>query len=189
MKPLALIATFVILLTQFSDASAQKPYTIDPVHSTIIFKSLHVGAGYTYGRFRKISGSFVINERNPPRSKVSIEVDAASIYTADKKRDTHLKGPDFLNTKQYPKITFTSTRVQKTRGGASITGKLKLHGVTRTITVKMRFVGKGKDPWGNHRAGFEGTFSIKLADYKIKGMAGAVGEKIDLIVAIEGMRK
>lgn len=185
----AILSILTVLVLIPAGARATGPFAVDPGHSAVIFKALHFGAGYTYGRFRKLSGSIEMDEKKPQNSKVSIEIDAGSVYTGDKKRDAHLKGPDFLNTKQYPKIVFKSARVKKTRGGATVTGQLSLHGVTRGVTVKMRIVGKGKDPWGNSRVGFEGTFSVKLKDYKIKGMAGAVGDRIDLIVAVEGMRK
>ena len=159
------------------------------MHSTAIFKALHFGAGYTYGLFRKVEGSLTVDEKSPAKSSVSISFDAASVYTGDQKRDKHLQSPDFLNAKQYPKITFKSTRVVKTAGGANVSGKLSLHGVTRDITVKMVKVGDGKDPWGNTRIGFEGTFSVKLSDHKIKGMKGAVGDKIQITIAVEGMKK
>ena len=170
-------------------ALAGDKYKIDPVHSTALFKALHFGAGYTYGMFRKVGGELTVDEKNPAKSSVSIELETASIYTADQKRDKHLQAADFLNAKQYPKITFESTKVAKTSGGANVTGKLSLHGVTKTVTVKMLKVGSGKDPWGNTRIGFEGTFKVKLSDYKIKGVKGAVGDQVQLTVAVEGMKK
>ncbi len=170
-------------------ARAGDTYKVDPVHSTAVFKALHFGAGYTYGLFRKVSGSLTVDEKKPGKSSVSIEIETASIYTANKKRDQHLQAADFLNAKQYPKISFKSTKVKKMAGGAKVTGKLSLHGVTRTVTVPMKLVGKGKDPWGNKRIGFEGSFSVKLSDHKIKGAKGAVGDEIWLTIAVEGMKK
>ena len=32
---------------------------------------------------------------------------------------------------------------------------LTMHGVTKEITLPVQFLGFGKDPWGNERAGFE----------------------------------
>ena len=186
-KTLFTLLSLALLLP--AAAQAGDTYKVDPVHSTALFKALHFGAGYTYGLFRKVDGSLVVDEKNPAKSSISISFEAASIYTGNQKRDKHLQSPDFLNTKQYPKITFESTKVAKTAGGANVSGKLSLHGVTRDITVKMVKVGTGKDPWGNTRVGFEGTFSVKLSDHKIKGMKGAVGDTIRITVAVEGMKK
>jgi polyisoprenoid-binding protein YceI len=181
--------TLALLVGLPATAKAADTYTVDPVHSTVIFKTKHFGVGYVYGSFRKISGTIVVDEKKPSRSKVNLEVDASSVFTANKKRDTHIKSPDFLNVKQFPKITFTSTKVTKRGKGADVTGKLILHGKTKTITVRMNKIGSGKDPYGNFRIGFEGTFTINRSDYGMTKMKGAVGEKMHLIIAVEGMRK
>jgi polyisoprenoid-binding protein YceI len=171
-------------------ALAGERYQVDPVHSTVIFKTLHFGVGYQYGSFRKLSGALVVDEERPARSSIQLEVEASSVFTANKKRDTHLRSPDFLSAKQFPKITFESTKVVKRgRDAADVTGRLTLRGVTKTVTVRMKKVGAGKDAWGNYRIGFEGTFTIRRGDYGITKMKGVAGEEIHLIVAVEGMRK
>ena len=159
------------------------------MHSTVIFKVKHFGVSYSYGSFRKVNGKLVVDEKRPAKSSVSIDLDAASVFTANKKRDTHLRSPDFLNVKQFPKITFRSTRIRKAGQDLAVTGKLTLHGVTKTITVKMAYIGKGKDAWGGHRIGFEGSFTVNRADYGITKMKGAVGDKLHLVVAVEGIKK
>ncbi len=170
-------------------ARAADNYNVDPTHSTVIFKVKHFGVGFQYGSFRKVSGTLVVDEGKPARSSVSIDVDAASVFTANKKRDKHLRGPDFLNVKQFPKISFRSTKVRKSGKELKVQGKLTLHGVTKPITVRMLLVGKGKDAWGNNRIGFEGSFVVKRSNFGIAKMKGAVGEKLHMIVAVEGIKK
>ena len=186
-----IIATLTLcaLLALPLAADAADTYSIDPVHSTVIFKVKHFGVGYQYGSFRKVSGKLVVDPKKPARSSVSIDLDAASVFTANKKRDTHLRGPDFLNVKQFPKISFRSTRIRKAGKNLTVTGKLTLHGVTRAITVTMVHVGQGKDAWGGYRIGFEGNFSVRRADFGITKMKGAVGETLHIIVAVEGIKK
>ena len=178
-KTILTILSLTLLLP--GAARAGDTYQVDPVHSSAIFKAHHKGAGYTYGLFRKVSGTLTVDEKAPAKSSVSIEIEAASIYTGDKMRDKHLQAADFLNARQYPKITFKSTRVEKATGGAKVTGKLSLHGETRTITVLMKLTGKN-----NGLIGFEGTFPVKLSDHKIKGMKKAVGDTVWITIAIEG---
>ena len=79
-------------------------YEIDKVHSAINFKALHMNAGYTWGRFKDFGGKFTVDEKKPENSKIEIEVMANSIDTLDAKRDDHVRGPDFLNTKEFQKI-------------------------------------------------------------------------------------
>lgn len=183
------LPALMTLLVLPHSARAADSYKIDTVHSTVIFKARHFNVGYTYGSFRKVTGSLVVDHKSPGKSSVSVVIDAASVFSADKKRDTHLRSPDFLNVKQYPRISFRSTKIRKTGKLLHVTGKLTLHGKTNTITVKLTYLGQGKDPWGGKRVGFEGAFVINRGDYGITKMKGAVGEKIHLILAVEGVRK
>src|SRR4029450_565038 len=95
------------------------------------------------------------------------------------KRDAHLKSPDFFNAKQYPTITFKSTSVKKGEGSAlQVTGDLTMHGVTKSITVPVELTGKGQFPPGTLRAGVEATMVVKMSDFGIKGMPGALSDEV-----------
>jgi len=185
MKALTLCAALLGALLMPQTATAER-YRIDPVHSVVVFRVTHFNVGAFYGLFRKVSGHFVVDGR---RSSVEIKVAAASVFTANRKRDTHIKSPDFLNVKQFPSITFKSTKVRPAGRTFVVRGKLTLHGVTRAVKVKMRRIGAGKDAWGKYRSGFEGKLTINRSVYGMKKMKGAVGDKITLTIAVEGIRK
>jgi len=183
----ALFAAGLITFGSMNEAEAGDTYTIDPGHSSVTFKVKHFGIGYTHGRFRKLTGQMVVDKK-ASKSSVKINIEAASVYTNDKKRDKHLKSPDFFNVKQFPTVSFVSSKVAKAGKGYKVTGKLTLHGVTKTVTVKMKKVGEGKDPYGKFRIGFEGSLSIKRSAYNMKKMIGPAGDKISLTIAIEGIK-
>lgn len=170
-------------------AVAGEQYKIDPEHSSVVFQAEHLGAGITTGGFfRGVTGRFTVGKK-PADSAVTVEIDTDAIYTGVQKRDLHLKSPDFLNTKQFPKISFVSTKVINAGKGVSVTGNLTLHGTTKPVTVRLLKVGAAKDPWGNFRAGYAGELTIKRSDYGVAGMPGGVGEKLKLAIAIEGIRQ
>lgn len=175
-----------LLATQ---AQAADSYQLDPTHTTVLFRATHFDIGVVYGMFRNVTGKFSLDEKKPAESSVTVEVDADSVYTNEKKRDTHLKSPDFLNVKVNPKITFTSTKVKKAGKGYAVTGDLVLAGVTKSVTVKLTKLGQGKDPWGKERLAFEGTFSVKLSDFKVKGVPKVVGDTITITLATEGIKQ
>jgi polyisoprenoid-binding protein YceI len=182
--PLALLLVVVSAAT----AQAQETYDIDNAHSAVIFSAKHFGAGFTYGRFRKFSGTFVV-DKSPAKSSVEVTIDAASLYTAEKKRDAHLASPDFFNVKQFPTLTFKSAKVKKSGAGFDVTGKLTLHGVTKTITLKMKKVGEGKDPYGNFRSGYEASLKLNRSEYGMNYMVGPLSDEVRIIIAIEGIKK
>ncbi|MBK6847715.1 MAG: YceI family protein [Proteobacteria bacterium] len=170
-------------------AAAVESYKIDPEHSSVVFQAEHVGAGITIGGFfRGVTGTFTVGKK-PADNAVKVEIDAEGVYTGVQKRDLHLKSPDFLNTKQFPKITFVSTKVVNAGKGVSVTGDLTLHGVTKPVTVRLLKIGTAADPWGNFRSGYLGELMIKRSEYGVAGMPGGVGEKLKLTIAIEGIRQ
>jgi polyisoprenoid-binding protein YceI len=182
-----LVAAFSLgLIAVDSDARAADTYKIDGSHSSVIFKIKHFGASWFYGRFFKVEGNFTVGKK----SSVSLRVDANSVATFSKKRDKHLRGADFFNVKQFPAITFESTSVDKAGKGAyKVTGKLTLHGVTKSVNFKMSYVGSGKDPWGGFRTGYFGTLNIKRSDYGMKYMLAGLSDEVELTLAIEGVKQ
>ena len=52
-------------------------------------------------------------------------------------RDNHLRSEDFLDARQFPLLTFESTRVEAIGRRANVFGRLTIHGVTREIAVPV----------------------------------------------------
>lgn len=168
---------------------AADTFKVDPVHSSVVFAAHHAGAGYTYGRFNKFTGTFTIDKEDLAKSTLEAEVTVGSVDTGNEKRDGHLASADWFNAKQYPTITFKSTKVEKTDDTTlSVTGDLTLHGVTKSVTVPLRLTGTGEFPAGTVRSGVLSEFTVKMSEFGIKGMPGAVGDEIKLIVSLEGTK-
>jgi polyisoprenoid-binding protein YceI len=107
-----------------------------------------------------------------------------------KKRDTHLKSPDFFNAGEYPLVSFKSKSVKKlSENTYAVSRDLALLGKTRPITVEVHATGAGKDPWGNFRRGFVTSFSIKRSDFGMDFMMGGVSDEVHLTVSVEGIRQ
>ena len=171
-------------------ALAADTYAIDTVHSHAQFKILHLNVGYQYGRFNDLEGSVVVDEKNPANSKVEITIKTASVDTKNAKRDEHLRSPDFFNAKQFPNLSFKSSKVEKTSANNyKVTGSLTLHGKSKTISFNFKKTGEGKDPWGQYRMGGETTFSIDRTDYGINFMPDGLGKEVTLMLSFEGVKK
>ncbi len=184
------LATLVALMAVPVVAAAADNYKVDTGHSAVIFSVSHLNIANFYGRFNKFSGTFRFDAANPGNSEVNFEVDAKSVFTADKKRDDHLRGPDFFSAKQFPKITFKSTKVRALGGDKyEVTGKLTLRGVSKTVKINMSKTGEGKDPWGGERIGFEGTLTVNRLDYGVNYMPDGLGKNVKLIIAVEGIKQ
>ena len=175
------IALSLLLLSFAPDA-----LTVDPVHSFVNFRVSHLGASFAYGRFDKIEGKVSYDAKAPEGSSVELEIAADTVNTANEGRDKHLKSPDFFSVKEFPKITFKSTKVKKVDDKhLDVTGDLTLHGVTKPVTAKVLVVGSVTDPQFGKRTGFESTFTVKRSDYGMKFMTDKLGDEVQVSISIE----
>src|SRR5688500_8804549 len=113
-------------------------WRFDPAYTTVEFSIRNFW--YTvHGRFRTLEGSIVLDETDIGRSSVLAKIDARSIDTGNKRRDTHLQSADFFDADNFPNIEFRSTKVArgKDRDSLDLEGNLTFKGKTRTITLAV----------------------------------------------------
>ena len=121
-------------------ASANETYKFDPSGSTIGF-SVRQFLGTTHGKFTKFNGKIDVNREHPESSSVAAQIDVRSINTQIKKRDDHLRSPEFFNVDRFPQITFKSRSVKRTGPqSGDILGDLTMHGVTKPITLHVKLL-------------------------------------------------
>ncbi len=184
-----ILSALVVLFAGPASAAAET-YAIDPVHSSIVFKIAHLGVSPFFGRFNNTGGTLEFDENQPEKCRIEVNVTAKDIDTANEKRDTHLKSPEFFNIAAHPTIQFRSKQVKKAdQGNYIVDGDLVFLGVTKPITITATHVGSGKDPWGGNRIGFGTTFKIKRSDFGMNFMPEALGDEVEIMVGIEGLRK
>lgn len=170
-------------------------YQIDTTHSAIEFSIRHLMIAKVRGRFTELSGVLELDDADLTKSKVTAEIKAASITTANDQRDTHLRSPDFFDVEKYPLLTFASTSIEQRGDELVLTGKLTIRGVTNDVTLTVENLGTAADPWGNQRIAFAARGSI---DRKLFGLnwnqvleAGGflVGDKVELSLDVQAVRQ
>lgn len=173
-------------LSAVPQARAADTFQVDTVHSSVVFRVKHMNTSYAWGRFNDITGTFNLD---PAAGSLNFTVKADSVDTANAKRDQHLKGPDFFNAVQYPKVTFVSKSVAKSGNNYEVSGDLTLHGKTKPISIVVTPTGAGRGPTGAPIAGIDTNFTIKQSDFGITKMAAAIGDEVWVNVSIEGVKK
>jgi len=167
-------------------------YVIDNegAHAFIQFRIKHLGYSWLLGRFNRFEGRFSYDEEKPGTSSVEVTIQTTSIDSNHAERDKHLRDKDFLDVKTFPQARFVSTGFRDTGDGKTeLDGKLTLHGVTRPIIIDVKPVGHGPDPWGGYRRGFQGTVTLKLADFNINYNLGPASREVELFLFVEGIRQ
>jgi polyisoprenoid-binding protein YceI len=160
-------------------------WTVDPVHSSVVFKVKHANAAWFKGTFDLVQGSISIDPAQPEAGKVELVIPVDSVDTNDKKRDDHLKAADFFNHKENPEITFRSTKIVARGDALEVTGELAMAGKTKVVKIPVAKTGEGE--FYGKRVGYTTTFTIQRTDF---GMTygvdkNALGDEVTLMIDLE----
>ena len=81
-------------------------WTFEPGHTAAEFKARHMMVTWVRGHFVNIHGTLQFDPAVPGQSTVEIEIDVNTLWSGDSQRDEHLRGGDFLDVANHPKIVF-----------------------------------------------------------------------------------
>jgi polyisoprenoid-binding protein YceI len=141
-------------------------YNVDPAHSHVGFEVRHMGIATVRGRFGTFEGTIDASGDAPV---LEGSVDVATIDSGDANRDGHLKGPEFFDADQQPKISFHSTATEVGAGGEiTLQGEITIKGISKPIALTGELAENGQDPWGNERIGLELTSTIDRREFDLK---------------------
>jgi polyisoprenoid-binding protein YceI len=163
-------SALALALASLAPQAHASTWVLDADHTTIGFAVRHMMVTDVKGAFDKFTGTIEIDDKDPSKSKVDVEIELASVNTRNGKRDEHLRSPDFFDVAKTPKMTFKSTKVEVAKdGGITITGDLALHGVTKSVQLKAApLSAELKDPWGGLHRGTTATTKINRKDFKLE---------------------
>ena len=174
--------------------AAPAEYTIDPDHFSVGFLVEHIGYAKILGMFLEAEGHFIFDEEAGSLSELNIVIYTRSVFTNHKKRDNHLRGPDFLNAKEFPNMTFKGTSSEQTgdRTG-QVHGLLTLLGKSFPLSLDVTRNKSGIYPFGHkkHTSGISARSSFRRSTYDMNYAVGNgwVGDEVELIIELEAIRQ
>ncbi|PGH57363.1 hypothetical protein CRT60_13040 [Azospirillum palustre] len=170
--------------------AAPVTYKIDPAHTAVAFIVNHVGFSNVIGRFNTVGGDVSFDKDAVEKSTVTVTIDTTSVDTNHAKRDEHLRSPDFFNAKEFPKMTFKSTKIEKTGDKTGkLHGDLTMLGVTKPVVLDVTFNKDGVSPASKlETAGFSARGTVKRTEFGMKYGAPAIGDDIQLLIEVEAVK-
>ena len=188
-----LITMIAVLIFGAMSSNAQNTtWNFDRSHSSIKFSVSHMMVSEADGKFGDFSVKVASDKEDFSDATIDVSIKANSINTDDAKRDEHLRSADFFDVANHPNITFKSKSMKKTGNGTyKLSGDFTMRGVTKPITLDVKFGGTQKSPWGQTVAGFKITGNINRKDFgvswsKLLDQGGAVvGDVVELVANIE----
>jgi polyisoprenoid-binding protein YceI len=175
-----LSAALVALVICAGSAGAQVPagsYKVDPGRTRVVFELSRFGFITYRGQFVGASGTLAFDPAAVAATRLEVSVPMTGVTMASHELGRWLEGPAWFDAAAFPVMTFRSTLVAATGANtANVTGDLTLHGVTRPVTLKVRF-----NPAGSDRSlGFEARGRIRRSDFGVGRYAFLIGDAVDL---------
>ncbi len=162
------------LLAFTSQINAAETLKVDSAASKVDF----VGKkddGKHVGGFKKVEGTALVDHETPSASSLKLAIDTKSLWSDDDKLTAHLSNADFFNVREFPTITFESTKVvMKDDNKGEIVGKLTMLGKTVETTVPV--TAESKDAELHLHA----KFKIDRTQWGMKYGVGKIKNEVDL---------
>jgi polyisoprenoid-binding protein YceI len=109
-------------------------WRIDPTRSSVEFHAPNFwGLATVKGKFERYEGTLDLYKTKRPA--IELTIDAASLNTNNKKRDTHLRSGDFFDIANHPQVRFVSDSA--TLSGQQLKVRGHLHVAGKSIPVDL----------------------------------------------------
>lgn len=193
MRKLALILPALLLAApatvpaqNATSAAAEMPragaYKLEKSHAKLNWDVSHFGFSTYSGEFTDFDMAATLDPARPERSSLTATVNMNSVNTNNPALDKHLATADFFETAKYGKAEFRSTRVERTGPAtARVTGDLTMRGVTKPLTLDVRFNKAGQNPLNKaYTVGFDATGVVKRSLWGVNYAVPAVGDDVKL---------
>ncbi len=143
------------------------------------------------GQFRQINkAEMTFDRKDPANSKISVEIEAASIDSNHAYRDNWIRSETELDVWKHRTITFDSTKIEKTgENTGRMTGNLTMHGVTHPVTMDVTYNKSGMHLSKKYTIdGFTAKGKLKRTDFGMKAFIPWIGEEVEFVIQLESKR-
>jgi polyisoprenoid-binding protein YceI len=165
-------------------------WTIDSNQSDVLIKIRHSIIAYLAGNINKFKGHVAIQDNELEDASLEFSLNVNN-NTKLEQMDTHLRLNDFMDTEEYPIISFKSTSFQKVNKNINfIKGNLTIKNITKVVELDAELIDINAYN-GDKKATFEITGAINRKDFgltsnsfnQVGGLA--MGQDIKFIANLE----
>lgn len=128
---------------------------IDTSQSKVSFQIKKIGFLTIKGTIADFQGNIVFDENELENSNFNVSISPITLDSGNAKRDEHLKSKDFFYVKEYPKISFRSTKIIKEKEQFLAIGQLTILNKTHEVSI----------PFSYENDLLKGDFSLNRLDF------------------------
>lgn len=189
-----ILTLFIVAVPVWAGAQAQSrdyaadTYDLGRPHTQVMFSISHLGFSNSHGRFLDYEGHFILDDNRPEEASVEVVIHTGSVDMGDEEWNEAVR--DMFKTEKYPEMTFKSTAVKPGPDDtAEVMGELTLLGVTKPVTLHVKFNKQGRDPFGKYILGFSATTDIERSDFGMTDYLPMVADDVHIMIEAEGIRR
>jgi polyisoprenoid-binding protein YceI len=165
-------------------------YTIDPDHTTLLWKINHLGFSTFIGRFNEIEASLDFDPENFGNSSLEVVITTASLDINNAEFAEELRGDNWFDVENFPQAGYrTTSLVESNENSFVFAGELTLLGVTAPVNLNVVFHGGGRNfLTRNNTMGFSASATFLRSEFGLSRFTSfGVGDEIELEIHVEFM--
>ncbi len=177
MKRIAIFCFTILIFC--SSLSIAQSYTPSDKGSSVTFAIKNFGFSVS-GSFKNLQGNINFDPNNLEATIFKVTVDAATINTDNGSRDSHLRKEEYFDVAKYPKISFSSDKVEKTTtaGLYLVKGKFTVKGTSKTFSIPFSATAQN----GGYL--FNGKVVLNRRDFKVGGNSMVLSDNLTLTLNV-----
>ncbi len=161
------------MATETATRTGVPTWQLDATHSSVEFAVKHMMMTTVRGRFKGVQATLTGDRDHPESAGVEAKIETATLDTGVTDRDAHLRSPDFFDADSFAHITFRSKRLEgdppKKEGDRfRVVGDLLIRDTSMEVVLECEYEGRGTDPWGKTRAGFNFRTELDRREWGLK---------------------
>jgi len=186
MKKITTLALATLLST--STMAAPVTYVVEGSHTLPSFEYSHFGYSKQQSRFDKTTGTIILDQAAKTGS-IDITIDTTSVNTGYALFNEHIQDKDFLDTANYPTISFKSDELVFDGDQLSaVNGKLTIKGITHPVVLTLEsFLCMPHPMLKKDACGATATTTVKRSDFNMGKHAPYVSDEVTLTIPVEAI--
>jgi polyisoprenoid-binding protein YceI len=179
----AVFAAAILLASGFGAVAVAEPiaYLLQADRSTVAFETDYEGGFLIKGKMPVTTADLVIDFDRVANSRVDVTVSAAKATTSNPLATEAMIGKSVLAVRQFPTITFKSTKVRAAGTGAEVSGTLTIRGVARPVTLTAQiYRQKGSAEGDRTNLSILLTGAVSRSAFGATGFPNLVGDEVRL---------
>jgi polyisoprenoid-binding protein YceI len=187
----ALLTLATVFAIPGAHAEQAGTYSLDPVHTRVLFAISHAGFSNALGTVSGSTGKLVFDRDDWRGARLEVHVPLERLDMGDAKWSDAVRASNLLDTKRHPEAHFVSSSVEPGDADhARVCGDLTLRGVTKPLCMDVTLNALKRHPLPPfHRtAGFSATATLSRADFGMSSWKNVIGDTVELRIEAEAER-